>query len=60
MRDIRIKTIENDLEYLRQISSDVDLKKDDFKVWINDLRTYCHQNNCFAISGVQKLDIDSK
>ena len=53
MKEIKRKTIENDLEYLRQISTDVDLENDNYKEWLNELKEYCHQTTCYALASVQ-------
>ena len=49
---MEIKTIENDLEYLRQISKEVDLTEDLTKE-INDLEKYIIESNGFAIAAIQ-------
>ena len=49
---MEIKTIENDLEYLRQISKEVDLTEDLTKE-INDLEKYILESNGFAIAAIQ-------
>lgn len=51
--EIKRKTIENDEEYLRQISTPVDFKKDDYKSYINSLKDYCENNAVFALAPVQ-------
>ena len=53
MKQIIRKTIDNDLEYLRQVSTDVDLEHDNYLEWINDLKKYCHETVCFALASVQ-------
>ena len=47
------KTIENDLDYLRQVSSKVDFKKDNYKEYIETLRNYCESHTCYALAPVQ-------
>ena len=47
------KTIENDLEYLRQISSEVDFEKDNYKEYIESLKEYCESHACYALAPVQ-------
>jgi peptide deformylase len=49
---MEIKTIENDLEYLRQISKEVNLTEDLTKE-INDLEKYILESNGFAIAAIQ-------
>lgn len=51
--DIIRKTIENDEEYLRQISEEVDLSNDNYKSDIKLLEEYCLQTSCFALASVQ-------
>lgn len=47
------KTIENDEEYLRQISTDVTFDNDDYKKDIETLRQFCEETECFALAAVQ-------
>ena len=48
------KTIENDEEYLRQISKPVDFKKDDWKKAIKELDYFCkNDNNIMALASIQ-------
>lgn len=42
---IKRKTIENDLEYLRQVSTDVDFEKNNVKEIIAELKEYCSNNH---------------
>lgn len=49
----KLKTIENDLTYLRQISQSINLSKDNYKEYIKDLEKYCSNHQLFAISGIQ-------
>lgn len=46
-------TIENDEEYLRQISTPVDFEKDDYLTYIEMLKEYCASNAVFALAPVQ-------
>ncbi len=51
---IKEKTIENDLEYLRQISRPVDFKKDNVKSIARELKEYCtKQSLSMALAAVQ-------
>jgi peptide deformylase len=52
MKIIR-KTIENDEEYLRQISQPVSLDDDNYKKEIELLERFCNENECFALAAVQ-------
>lgn len=47
------KTIEADESYLRQISTDVDFNKDNYKEWIEALKKYCQNNAVYALAPVQ-------
>lgn len=47
------KTIENDMEYLRQISTPVDFENDHYKDWIEALKEYCQNNAVYALAPVQ-------
>ena len=47
------KTIENDEEYLRQISTCVDFEKDNIIEYIKALRMYCQNEAVFALAPVQ-------
>lgn len=47
------KTIENDEEYLRQISTDVTFDNDDYKKDIETLKKFCEETECFALAAVQ-------
>ncbi len=48
------KTIENDEEYLRQISKPVDFKKDDWKKAIKELDYFCkNDDNIMALASIQ-------
>lgn len=52
--EIVVKTIENDLDYLRQKSKEVDLCNDDYKKVIQVLDDYCrHDDNIMAIASIQ-------
>ena len=47
------KTIDSDLEYLRQVSADVDFEKDDYLDYIDKLKEYCSKNVVYAMAPVQ-------
>lgn len=47
------KTLENDEEYLRQVSEEVDFEKDDYKEYIDKLKDYCLIHSCYALAPVQ-------
>ncbi|MCM1053234.1 MAG: peptide deformylase [Ruminococcus sp.] len=47
------KTIEKDETFLRQISSEVDFKKDNFLEYIEALKDYCENNSVYALAPVQ-------
>lgn len=47
------KTIENDEEYLRQISTCVDFEVDDYLGYIKKLKEYCQTNAVYALAPVQ-------
>ena len=51
--EFKRKTIEKDEEYLRQISTDVDFKKDDITTYVKHLKNYFAQNTCYALAPVQ-------
>lgn len=51
--EIARKTIENDLEYLRQVSKKVDFNDKSYLEDIKKLEEYCLQNECFALAPVQ-------
>lgn len=46
-------TIENNLDFLRQISTDVDFENDDYNDYINKLKEYCRDNVVYAMAPVQ-------
>ena len=46
-------TIENNEKFLRQKSTDVDFKKDNYKEWIEALKDYCQNNAVYALAPVQ-------
>lgn len=51
---IKQKTIENDLEYLRQVSKPVDFNDDSYKEALYLLDEYCkNEENCMAMASVQ-------
>lgn len=47
------KTIENDLEWLRQVSLDVDLENDNLEEMIDILDSYCLTHEVFAMAAIQ-------
>lgn len=47
------KTIENDLYFLRQISTDVDFENDDYLDYIKKLKEYCENDAVYALAPVQ-------
>ena len=47
------KTIENDEDYLRQISTEVDFQKEDVEDYIKKLKGYCQKHYCYALAPVQ-------
>ena len=47
------KTIENDLDYLRQISKEVDLNDKSYLEDIKLLKKFCEETECFALAAVQ-------
>ena len=49
----KLKTPKNDSAYLRQISKNIDLSKDNYQEYIKDLEEYCQNHQLFAISGIQ-------
>lgn len=51
--EIKRKTIENDEEYLRQISTPVSLENDLYKKEIDMLEQFCLKTECFALAAVQ-------
>jgi peptide deformylase len=46
-------TIEENEEYLRQVSTEIDFEKDDYKKYIADLKEYCTNNVVYAMAPVQ-------
>ena len=50
---IERKTIENDEEYLRQISGPVSFEDKTYKDDIKLLEQYCNETECFALAAVQ-------
>ena len=46
-------TIENNLDFLRQISTDVDFENDDYNDYINKLKEYCRDSVVYAMAPVQ-------
>ena len=51
--EIKRKTIENDMEYLRQISKEVSLDDLSYKEDIKLLKEFCDETECFALAAVQ-------
>ena len=51
--EIKRKTIENDEEYLRQISKEVMLGDKSLKSDVKKLESFCQQTECFALAAVQ-------
>lgn len=51
--EIRRKTIENDEEFLRQISSEVNFETDNYMEYVELLKEYCRNNAVFALAPVQ-------
>ena len=51
--EIEIKTIDKDLEFLRQKSEEIDLSTDDIKSYIELSRKYCNEKKLYAIAPVQ-------
>lgn len=51
--EIKRKTIENDMEYLRQISKEVSLDDKSYKEDIKLLKEFCNETECFALAAVQ-------
>lgn len=47
------KTIENDLEFLRQVSTEVDFEIDDYMDTIEKLKKYCREHVVYAMAPVQ-------
>ena len=46
-------TIEDNKEYLRQISTDIDFKKDDLNKYLKDIKEFCEHSELFALAPVQ-------
>ena len=46
-------TIENDMDFLRQVSTDVDFLNDDYMDYISKLKKYCGEHSCYAMAPVQ-------
>ena len=47
------KTIENDEEYLRQVSKEVSFDDEDLKGEIEEIERFCKETECFALAAVQ-------
>ncbi len=54
-----VKTIENDMEWLRKVSRNVDISKEDIVEDIKLLKEYCLNNEVFAMAAIQ-LGIDKR
>lgn len=54
-----VKTIYNDMDWLRKISSEVDLDKDDISNDVKIIRDYCLNKEVFAMAAIQ-LGIDKR
>lgn len=50
---IELKTIKNDEEYLRQVSSEVNFDTDNYMEYIEMLKEYCQNSAVFALAPVQ-------
>lgn len=46
-------TMENNEEFLRQISTPVDLENDNYLEYIRKLKEYCSANYCYALAPIQ-------
>lgn len=51
------KTIENDEEYLRQRSEEIDFEKDDYKKYIKELTDYCLNNEELKVLALAAIQI---
>ena len=51
--ELNRKTIENDEEYLRQISTNIDFESDNYMEYIKELKEYCQNNAVYALAPVQ-------
>lgn len=51
--EIKRKTIENDLDYLKQISEEVDFNDTSYLKDIKKLDEFCKNTECFALAAVQ-------
>lgn len=45
--------IENDMDFLRQISLEIDFDNDNYLDWISQIKDYCKHNSCYALAPVQ-------
>lgn len=50
---IKVKTLKDDESFLRQVSSEVNLEKDNYQECIEELKKYCQNNAVFAMAPVQ-------
>lgn len=46
-------TIQDNEQYLRQISKEIDFKNDNYKEWIKELKEYCENNAVYALAPIQ-------
>ena len=46
-------TIEKDMEFLRQVSSEVDFEKEDYMEYVSKLKKYCESDAVYALAPVQ-------
>lgn len=53
MEEIKVITIYDDEDYLRQVSAPVDLKDKDLDMDIEKLEKYCLENDVYAMASVQ-------
>ena len=53
MMELDRKTIEDDEDYLRQISTDIDFNHDNLNLYVEQLKEYCDSHYCYALAPVQ-------
>ena len=46
-------TIKDNLEFLKQVSTDIDFTKDDYLGYIKELKEFCRNNKVYALAPVQ-------
>lgn len=46
-------TIKDNLEFLKQVSTDIDFTKDDYLGYIKELKKFCRNNKVYALAPVQ-------